>query len=120
MPRSGGLAMTELATGLAAERSLRASGGGSREEIRKAAQEFEAYFVAYLMKVMRETVPKGILPSRAADHYSYFYDQEIGRLAAREGGLGLAKFLEENLASDSVMPANASIQDNSGPWRPPG
>ncbi|WP_447973773.1 rod-binding protein [Nitrospira sp. Kam-Ns4a] len=120
MPRSDELARPALATGLPAERSLRASDGGSRAEIRKAAQAFEAYFVAYLMKVMRETVPKGILPSRAADHYSYFYDQEIGQLAAQAGGLGLAKFLEENLASDSVMPANASIQDNAGPWRPPG
>jgi Rod binding domain-containing protein len=32
-----------------------------RGDLQKASQEFESYFVSYLLKVMRETVPQGEL-----------------------------------------------------------
>lgn len=67
-------------------------------DLRRAAQEFESYFIAYLLKVMRETVPVGFLESEANKHYYYFYDQEIARLAAEGGGIGLGAMLEAELA----------------------
>lgn len=92
-----GVPAADLLADAAATGVSRRAKGDSPAEVRKAAREFEAYFVAYMMKVMRETVPSGPFESRAADHYHYFYEQEIGRMAAERGGLGLATFLEEHL-----------------------
>lgn len=93
-----GVPTADLLADAAATGAARPSRGEGPADIRKAAREFEAYFVAYLLKVMRETVPTGLLGSQAADTYYYFYDQEIARLAAEGGGLGLANFLEEHLS----------------------
>ena len=70
--------------------------------IREAAQQFEAYFLGYLMGVMRETVPDGPFGSKAAKAFHSFYDAEIGRVAAQSGGLGLARMLEGSLVSAST------------------
>ncbi len=66
----------------------------STERIHKAAQEFESYFISYLMKSMRETVPKGFLERKGEQVWYSFYDQEIARLATQAGGIGLTPFIE--------------------------
>lgn len=87
---------------------------GSREELRMASQMFEAYFIAELMKAMRQTVPTGLLENKAGKHFNYFYDQEIGRLGAQAGGLGLATMLVEQLAGqDSSEEAKISLKSLS-------
>jgi peptidoglycan hydrolase FlgJ len=67
---------------------------------REAAREFEGYFASYLLKVMRETVPKGLFENKAGQMFYSFYDQEIGRLSAQAGGLGLAKGLEQLMGAE--------------------
>ena len=86
-------------------------------ELRKAAKEFDGYFVSYLMKVMRETVPKGFLPNKGGENFYYFYDQEIGRLSAERGGLGFGKMvLDEYLARHpKETPKNLSSSGSSRP-----
>ncbi|MGH7182374.1 MAG: rod-binding protein [Nitrospiraceae bacterium] len=64
-------------------------------DLKGAAHEFEAYFISNLLKVMRETVPKGALENKGGAYFYSFYDQEIGRLASQAGGLGLAKMIQE-------------------------
>jgi peptidoglycan hydrolase FlgJ len=64
-------------------------------DLKGAAHEFEAYFISNLLKVMRETVPKGALENKGGAYFYSFYDQEIGRLASQAGGLGLARIIEE-------------------------
>jgi flagellar protein FlgJ len=64
-------------------------------DLQGAAHEFEAYFISNLLKVMRETVPKGALENKGGTYFYSFYDQEIGRLASQAGGLGLAKMIQE-------------------------
>jgi flagellar protein FlgJ len=64
-------------------------------DIKGAAHEFEAYFISNLLKVMRETVPKGALENKGGAYFYSFYDQEIGRLASQAGGLGLARIIQE-------------------------
>lgn len=73
-----------------------------RVSVQEAAQEFEGYFLAYLMGVMRETVPDGPFDSKAAKAFYSFYDAEIGRMAARSGGVGLAKSLEGVLQAHAL------------------
>ena len=65
--------------------------------IHQAAQEFESYFLSYLLKTMRETVPTGFLDRKAEQVWHSFYDQEISRLATEAGGIGLTQFIEGNM-----------------------
>lgn len=83
-----------------------------RGDLRKASQEFESYFVSYLLKVMRETVPQGELTANKMGEMFYsFYDEEIGRRAAQSGGIGL---------SDYVLAAVARNEDLAhSPSNPP-
>src|SRR5579883_3488877 len=68
-------------------RQALAKSNRSEAEIKQAAKELDAYFISYLMKTMRETVPKkGLLPNKGGEQFYYFYDMEIGRLAAERGG----------------------------------
>lgn len=90
--------------------------GNSPQEIRAAAREFEGYFLSYLLKIMRETVPKGMLESKAADQFLTFYDQELGRRAAEAGGIGIGRLVEEYLRQ-AAQPAEAPPQVLQGPRR---
>jgi flagellar protein FlgJ len=65
-----------------------------RGELLRASQEFESYFLSYLMKVMRETVPKEALTeNRMGEMFYTFYDEEIGKRAAQAGGIGLSDYV---------------------------
>jgi flagellar protein FlgJ len=66
-------------------------------DLHKAAQEFESYFISYLMKTMRQTVPHGLLDRKAEEVWYSFYDQEIARLATDAGGIGIARFIDTYL-----------------------
>jgi hypothetical protein len=66
-----------------------------RAAFKKAATEFESFFLFYMMKTMRQAIPKSdLIRSNATDTYKGMFDQEIANLAAKRGGLGLAKVLE--------------------------
>ncbi len=75
-----------------------------RGELLRASQEFESYFLAYLMKVMRETVPKGALTeNRMGDMFNSFYDEEIGKRAAQAGGIGLSAYVLDSVARNEDL-----------------
>lgn len=60
--------------------------------IRRAAEGMEAMFLDYLMKTMRQTIPKNEmdLESPATEIYRSMLDTETAQKAARVGGIGLA------------------------------
>jgi Rod binding domain-containing protein len=60
--------------------------------IREAGEGMEAMFLDYMMKVMRETVPKSDmdLESPASGIYRSMLDSETATRAAKTGGIGLA------------------------------
>lgn len=69
-----------------------------RAKIKRAATEFESFFLYYMLKTMRQAVPKGgLLESRHSDTYLGMMDQEIANLAAKRGGLGLAQAIEKQM-----------------------
>lgn len=67
----------------------------NREQLIQAGRQFEAYFISYLLKVMRETVPEGTIANKQGAYFYSFYDQEIGVRAADSGGIGIAKMVQE-------------------------
>ena len=83
-----------------------------RGELLRASQAFESYFLSYLMKVMRNTVPKGELTAnKMGEMYYSLYDEEIGKRAAQAGGIGLSAFVLEAVARNEDLarsPANHS------------
>ncbi len=80
-----------------------------------ASQEFESYFLSYLMKVMRETVPKGALTAnRMGEVFYSFYDEEIAQRAAQAGGIGLSTYVLAAVAqNESSLPQAASAPSSS-------
>lgn len=83
-------------------------------EVQKAAKEFEGYFIAYLLKEMRNTVHPGLVKNKEGLQFYSFYDQEIGRLAAQNGGIGLSRMLEESLSRE-VHRSPSDQAPQSGP-----
>ena len=67
----------------------------AREQLVRAGRQFEAYFVSYLLKVMRETVPEGTVANKQGAYFYSFYDEEIGKRAAESGGIGITKMVQE-------------------------
>lgn len=74
---------------------------GKLADLKNAAHEFEAYFISHMLKVMRETVPKGALENKGGAYFYSFYDQEISRLASEAGGIGLAKMIHEYMEKNA-------------------
>jgi peptidoglycan hydrolase FlgJ len=67
----------------------------ARQQLVQAGRQFEAYFISYLLKVMRETVPQGAIANKQGAYFHSFYDQEIGMRAAESGGIGLTQMVQE-------------------------
>ncbi len=85
-----------------------------RGELLKASQEFESYFLSYLMKIMRETVPKSPLTeNKMGDMFRSFYDEEIGKRAAQAGGIGLSQFILSSLSQNEAYLEQRSKALNS-------
>jgi len=68
----------------------------ARQQLVQAGRQFEAYFISYLLKVMRETVPQGAIANKQGAYFHSFYDQEIGIRAAESGGIGLTQVVQEH------------------------
>ncbi|HLV02532.1 MAG TPA: rod-binding protein, partial [Acidobacteriota bacterium] len=79
------------------------TGSSAQPTLTKAAQEFEALFVAQLLKIMRESGLSSELFGSAPEQeiYREMMDQEVARALVAKGGLGLARMLEEHLAGNA-------------------
>jgi len=74
---------------------------------KKAALEFESYFLSYLMKEMYKTIQKGgLFDNPKGEMYQSFYFDEIARRSAEAGGIGFANMVLSGLA-DSPSPSDA-------------
>lgn len=75
-----------------------------RGELLRASQEFESYFMSYLMKVMRETVPReSLTENRMGEMFYTFYDEEIGKRAAQAGGIGLSAYVLDTVTRNEEL-----------------
>lgn len=93
--------------------SLKAKGNqADQRELIKAAKQYEAFFVSYLMKVMRETVHESEMTGKMGSYFYSFYDQEIGNRAAESGGIGITQMVQEYIEKN--YPPTAKVPDSSG------
>jgi murein DD-endopeptidase MepM/ murein hydrolase activator NlpD len=93
-------------------------------ELKKAAQEFEAIFIANMLKVMRETIEEsGLLGGGFGKSiYTELFDQEVSLSLAKRGELGIANLLERKLAAIAPLDEKQSSDKHSitGPSNTPG
>ena len=80
----------------AAPPQVKAGPKDTPEALHRAAQDFEALFIHMMMKAGREGLDDGgIIPrSDGEKFFTDALDQEFGRLAAQQGGFGIARQLE--------------------------
>jgi murein DD-endopeptidase MepM/ murein hydrolase activator NlpD len=79
----------------------KAAGNEQKGELKKVAQEFEAVFIAHLLKVMRETIEEsGLLDGGFGKSvYTEMFDQEVSLDMARHGTLGISDILYKKLSA---------------------
>jgi flagellar protein FlgJ len=85
-------------------------------KIVEAADGIEAMFLDYLMKTMRETVPKNDmdLESPATDIYRGMLDSEYAKTAAHAGGVGLSDTIIAYMAPESYTLPKGQMNAPSG------
>jgi len=88
------------------ERAVRQLAGASVQEhdtagLRRAAEEFEAFFVQQMLTIMRQTVPEGgfIEKDHAHEIFEGMLDEALSGEVARAGGIGLADMLVAQLSA---------------------
>lgn len=75
------------------------SGEKQKSELKKISQEFEAIFIAQLLKVMRETIEESGLTEEGFGKsiYTEMFDQEVSLNIARRGAMGIADLMYRDL-----------------------
>jgi peptidoglycan hydrolase FlgJ len=75
------------------------------DNAKKASKEIEAFFVHFLLKEMRKTIPdSGFIPkSFAQDIFVDMLDQQIAQNVASKQGFGLANHLEKNINDRQII-----------------
>ena len=91
---------------------LRAQAGQRPSEAQSSvAEQFESLFINMMLKEMRKTVSRSdLLGSEAMESYEQTFDQQIALGMARAGGIGLAPFIEEQLARQNGQKIEAAAE----------
>ena len=80
----------------------------------RAAQEWESYFIGYMLKEMRKTIPKNNEEGGnqfAKDTYYQMLDEQVAGNIAKNGGFGLAKEFVRNIAKQENLSINKQLLD---------
>ncbi|MEK7279812.1 MAG: rod-binding protein, partial [Nitrospirota bacterium] len=83
-------------------------------DLKKAAKEFESYFISYMLKEMRKTVPADSLlgGGRGEEIYRSFQDEELAKSMVESGGIGLSDIIIRDLSGalkSNQYPADKGI-----------
>jgi peptidoglycan hydrolase FlgJ len=90
-----------------------ASQGNSRESLKAAASQFEAYFTQLMLKSMRQTLSQdGLMDSQETRSFTEMYDQQIAQKVSKGKGLGLADMMLAQL--DRQAAANPADGNTGG------
>ena len=85
----------------------------------QTCQDFEAVLVSYLLKTMRESVPKeGFLDSgNDSEMFQDMMDWEIATQTSRQGKFGVWKTLYRQLSKDGIMSQSDSGNSQIAPLK---
>jgi len=69
------------------------------QKLEKVSRDFESIFLGYLLKTMRDTVPKSDFfgHTREQEIFGSMRDEEMAKGMSKAGGIGLAKMMVEQL-----------------------
>jgi flagellar protein FlgJ len=82
---------TPPATSLLAASPAPKGRGGQLRRLRETAQDFEALFVAQMLATMTQGLGHGLSGEGGqSDIYQDMFNQEVGKLISRAGGIGVA------------------------------
>ena len=81
--------------------------GKDKAELKKVAEEFEAVFIAQLLKIMRETIEESGMEGSGFGKsiYTDLFDQEIALSMAKRGALGIGDIIYKSFADREAIPA---------------
>ncbi len=90
----------------------------NKQQLQKAAEDFEALFVFYMLRSMRQTVVKsGLLGNGiGGEMWESMFDQELAGVVARNTPLGIAELLVQQLSQQPTT--NESATQTTLPIRP--
>ena len=97
------LAQTQADAGKAVSASQRArtpqEKAAAMAKLEKVSKDFESIFIGYMLKTMRDAVPKSDFfgDSREQDIFGSMRDEEMSKNMAKAGGIGIAKIMVEQL-----------------------
>jgi flagellar protein FlgJ len=71
----------------------------SYQKLVKVSRDFESIFLGYMLKTMRDTVPKGGLldSSNEQEIFTSMHDEELAKSLSQAGGIGLGRMMVEQL-----------------------
>jgi murein DD-endopeptidase MepM/ murein hydrolase activator NlpD len=92
------------------------TGAKQKSELKKAAQDFEAVFIAHMLKVMRETIEEsGLLEGGFGKSiYTEMFDQEVSQNLAKRGTLGISNIIYQKLAANIDEEGSRNTAQPSG------
>ena len=74
----------------------------NKADLKKVAEEFEAVFIAQLLKIMRETIQESGVEGGGFGKsvYTELFDQEVALSMARRGALGIGDIIYRSFTDD--------------------
>jgi len=86
--------------------------GKDKAELKKVAEEFEAVFIAQLLKIMRETIEESGMEGSGFGKsiYTELFDQEIALSMARRGALGIGDLIYKSFADREPVNSQEPVE----------
>lgn len=83
--------------------------GQTREAVKGAASQFEAYFMQMMLRSMRQTLPQdGPFDSQETKTFTEMFDQQVAQKMSQSKSLGLADLMLSQLGK--IVPADKPVQ----------
>lgn len=83
--------------------------GQTREAVKGAASQFEAYFMQMMLRSMRQTLPQdGPFDSQETRTFTEMFDQQVAQKMSQGRSLGLADLMLSQLGQ--IVPADKPVQ----------
>ena len=88
------------------EHTKTASRKGNSKDTKDVCEEFESFFIYFILKTMRDAIPKsGLLNGgRSEEIYTSMLDEKLACKMAKHGGIGLSSLLLGQLERDADIP----------------